>query len=238
MRKIELLENKTKQAKAILSKYKTFAAFSKNKIDAYAFTNLVGLKVCPYCNIEYVYTVYDKKNEPVVRPDIDHFIPKNSQTGNPALQLEFTNLVPSCFICNERLKGKKAFSRVKYIHPYEDDFDSIMIFHVELHDLNYLSEDNFELYFSQAECAVASDVKRAFNSIKVFKLNERYAFHKNEVVMLFKRMQYYTQSKNNEISSLVGIPLSKESMVLPEKYCDINSTSLGKLKRDVIRNYS
>lgn len=240
MKKIELSDGQKDKARSILKKYKTYSAFSKNKEDAFNFTSIIGIKVCPYCNIEYVYTVYKEKKKPVVRPDIDHFIPKNGKTGNPKLQLELTNLIPSCFVCNERLKGSKAFSQDEYMHPYFDDFDSIMSFRINLNDTDYLDEAKFEIQILPQDSANADEIIKALNNIEVFKLKERYRFHKDEVVMLFKRMRNYNTSKLKEIENLLNgdsKAVLNLSYLFPEKYCDINSTSLGKLKRDVLNKY-
>ena len=240
MKRIELSKNHTSEATRILKKYKTFTGFSRNKNDAYKFTNTIGIKICPYCNIEYIYTVYDVNNQSVVRPDIDHFIPKNKKTGNPSLQLALTNLIPSCLVCNERLKKDKPFSINKNIHPYYDDFDSIMCFNISLNDTDYLYEQSFDIIINPREPAKQNDINRAVNNITVFKLNERYQFHKNEVVMLFKRLKNYNKIKINDIEDLLsgqGNIYSNLLFLFPEKYCDINNTSLGKLKRDVIERY-
>ena len=234
MKKIDLTEKQITEANNILSKFKTYEHFSTNKDSAYRFTNIIGIKVCPYCNIEYVYTVYDGNGVPVFRPDIDHFVPRNSKTGNPKLQLEATNLIPSCSVCNERLKGYKPFSISDYLHPYFDDFDTIMKFHINLNDTDYLTEENFEIYFIPSDDSNKTDIARAKNNIQVFRLRERYAFHKNEVIMLFKRMKYYNYAKRQEINSLFGFQAQNVRMAFPEAHCEINKTSLGKLKRDII----
>lgn len=237
MKKIELTEKQITEAKNILSAFKTYVAFSHNKDSAYRFTNIIGIKVCPYCNIEYAYTVYDGNGLPVLRPDIDHFVPKNSKTGNSNLQLELTNLIPSCLICNERLKGRKRFSGADYLHPYFDDFDTIMKFHINLNDTDYLTEKHFEICFVPSDDSNETDITRARNSIQVFRLKERYAFHKDAVVMLFKRMKHYNYTKRQEIGSLFGIQPTAEQLAFPEAHCEINKTSLGKLKRDIISEY-
>lgn len=240
MKRIDLSEKQKFDAQKILSGFKSFSAFSRDKVAAYKFTNIIGIKVCPYCNIEYVYTVYDEHGKQVVRPDIDHFIPKNKDTGNPKLQLELTNLIPSCFACNERLKRDIAFSRDTHIHPYFDDFDSIMYFRINIADTNYLNEENINICIERRNDAKSEDVKRALANIQVFKLKERYQFHKNEVVMLFKRIKAYNKAKIKEIEDLVsgGDKNSVDlSFLFPEKYCDINNTSLGKLKKDLLEIY-
>lgn len=239
MKRIDLSNKRKSAANAILSKYTTYSQFSTNKVDAYKFTNIIGVKICPYCNIEYIYTVYDEKGEPVFRPDIDHFIPKNPKTGNPKLQLELTNLIPSCAICNERLKRDVPFSKMDYIHPYFDDFDSIMVFHVDIKDLDYLSEENFDIRIDSKESAEDDDIRRANNNILIFKLKERYQFHKDTVINLFKRISYYKAAKQNEIMGILGNTKNTANIqfLFPEKYNDTNNTSLGKLKKDIISQY-
>lgn len=237
MKRIELSNKQIENARKLLSKFNNYSIFSKCKTAAYSFTNLIGIKICPYCNIEYIYTVYDENGEPVFRPDIDHFVPKNSTTGNPKLQLELTNLIPSCSICNERLKRDAPFSRRKYLHPYFDDFDSIMKFHLDIKDINYFNEDNFEICLYPADSAKKNDINKAKNNISIFKLIERYEFHKDTVVELFKRISYYNTSKQNEIFGILNANNDNFKMQFPEKYADINRTSLGKLKQDILKLY-
>lgn len=237
MKRIELSKTQISEAEQILKKYKNYESFARDKEAAYKFTNIIGVKICPYCNIEYVYTVYDDNNIPVVRPDIDHFEPKSIK---PELQLELMNLILSCFICNERLKGSKAFTRNHFLHPYYDDFDSIMTFKINLNDTDYLKEEKFKISIQAKDSAKENDVKRALRNISVFKLNERYQFHKDDVVMIFKRMKNYKNGKLNEIEDLLSGGNKKTSdlrLMFPEKYCEINTTSLGKLKKDLIREY-
>lgn len=237
MKKIELTNKQIENAKDILSKFSNYSMFSKDKKAAYSFTNFIGIKICPYCNIEYIYTVYDESGKTVFRPDIDHFVPKNSTTGDPKLQLELTNLVPSCAICNERLKKDTPFSRRKNIHPYFDDFDSIMKFHLDINDVNYFNEENFEITLEPEESATTIDINKAKNNISIFKLLERYKFHKDTVVELLKRISYYNISKQNEILEILNRGSDTLKFLFPEKYEDINKTSLGKLKQDILKLY-
>ena len=238
MKKIEISNKQKADANSILSEFTAYSEFSSNKEAAYKFTSIIGAKICPYCNIEYVYTVYDDNGLPVFRPDIDHFIPKNPTTGNPTLQLDLMNLVPSCGICNEKLKRDKPFSRENNIHPYYDDFDNIMTFHINICDIDYLSEQNFDIKLKPKESVHSNDIIKAQNNISVFKLKERYQFHKDTVVEIFKRITFYNSSKQNEILEILGnTDTINVSFLFPEKCCDINNTSLGKLKKDIINLY-
>ena len=241
MKQIKLNSNQIKQAKAILKKYrngvkydedndcfdkvdlekncvglKPYNSFSNSKNrDAYKLAEILDVSICPYCNENYTYTL-----RAGFRPDFDHFLPKSKY---PELQLNLYNLVPSCHTCNSSLKGQK-------------DFDSIVKFAINIKDTNYLSKDDFEIFFVYNDMD-SPDNESVKNNIKDFKLEERYQFHKDEVVKLAKVAKYYTLQKKKEINELLtdnSLPLT--TVLFTDKDCDINKTSLGKLKRD-ISNY-
>lgn len=81
----------------------------------YQLTKRLGMKVCPYCNRQYTFSLTKGHNK-ITRPELDHFLPKSH---NPLLALSFFNLVPSCTICNRDCKGQTAFSYGEYLSPYE-----------------------------------------------------------------------------------------------------------------------
>lgn len=59
----------------------------------------LGVKVCPYCNNNYIFTI--SKHNIKVRPEFDHFLP---EALHPSLILSFYNFVPSCPQCNHLKK--------------------------------------------------------------------------------------------------------------------------------------
>lgn len=236
MKKIILTDDIKNEAEELLNNYTKYNSFSKNKEKIYHFTKIVGVKVCPYCNINYTYTVYNKKSKPIVRPDIDHFQPITK--GGKEVELE--NLVPSCSTCNRTLKRDIDFSIKDYIHPYKDDFDSIEKFHISINGLNIFDENNFKIRLIPFEKAKKEDIRRAEKNINIFKLIERYQQHKDVVVDIFRKISFYNYYKQQEITNLLtdgrkSFPL--DSLLFPEKTCDINKTSLGKLKKDIIKLY-
>lgn len=83
----------------------------------YALVMLGGVKVCPYCNRQYVTPFLSGRGK--VRADLDHFFSKRRY---PYFSMSLYNLVPSCKQCNQSLKGSKEFS-VGAIHPFEHDLD-------------------------------------------------------------------------------------------------------------------
>ena len=243
MKKIELSDEQVRKGSEILKKYKSYSDFSKNKNDAYSFTKTVGIKICPYCNINYISTIFSDDKE-ILRPDIDHYFCKSKY---PRFQLCLYNLIPSCLTCNERLKGNADFMKVPHAHPYFHDFDSLIHFCVELRQSNdYLDEKNLEITFSPYKNASKSLQNRANNNIETFKLKERYRVHADQVIDLFKKAKFYWKAKKTEISRLLygnSMELSNwsysaiERILFPEKDCDINQVSLGKLKKDIINLY-
>lgn len=216
---------------------------NKDKGKAFEFLKLLGLHFCPYCNINDVYAIFDENGEKICRPDIDHFL---LMSKYPEKQLDLENLVPSCLMCNQRLKGTTPFSNTKYLNPYKEDFDSIMEIKLDLIGANYLSEDNFKIIFEKKQRvgqkktkSWAKKVERAENNIDVFKLEERYQYYKDEIIPIMRKIDFYKHKKRQEIEKLFDqnycIPFRK--MLFPEENCDINNTRLGKLKKDVIKAF-
>lgn len=244
MKKIEIKDDAKREIKKILDNYKgkhvsckdDYATFtsSYNKDDAYRVASLYNIRICPYCNINYTYTV---GNGLVCRPDFDHFLNKDDY---PDEAMEWDNLVPSCSQCNSRIKLTKVFTRESHVHPHYDDFDSLASFVINVVNAGNVSdENNIEI-----EC-ISSDT-RAKNSIRDLKINERYHFHKDVVCQIIKNGYLNNRFRLNEIGNIVDISLLERTIVIqkllfPDVDCDISKTSLGKLKRDVskkIRKWS
>lgn len=208
--------------------------FVKSKEDSYLLAKIIDISICPYCNEQYIYTVYNKKNNPIIRPEFDHFRPKSK---HPEFQLTLTNLIPSCHACNSILKKDKDFDENNYINPYKKDFDSIMKFDLDILSADYLDPNNFEIIFQEIDKKSANN-KLAKNNIEAFKLEERYKFHKDEVIKYMKTAKFYTNTKLSEISKMFSTNNALrgiENILFPDLNCEINKTSLGKLKKDISR---
>lgn len=60
----------------------------------------VDIEICPYCGRSYIYYAdHPTKSNPntMVKPSIDHFLPKDVY---PYLAVNYYNLIPSCTTCN------------------------------------------------------------------------------------------------------------------------------------------
>ena len=73
----------------------------------------LGVKTCPYCNRQFIYSFKGVRKE---RPELDHFLPKQD---NPLFCLSFYNLVPVCHSCNH----EKLEDRLQ-VNPYVKGFQS------------------------------------------------------------------------------------------------------------------
>ena len=247
MKKIKLSDEQIKKASEILKNYNNYDKFSRSKEATYDFVNTVGARVCPYCNINYISPVFsdEEKAKGALRPDIDHYFYKFKYSE---FQLCLYNLIPSCISCNERLKKNVDFKKIPHIHPYFHDFDSIMKFCVNLKETaDCFNEKNIEIALVPQASASKPLVIRAENNVKTFKLKERYQLHADQAVDLLKKAKYYWKAKEKEINRLLFENSGSASNLLsfvsmgrvlfPEKDCDINQVSLGKLKRDIICQY-
>lgn len=221
--KIKRIQGKKARDDAFLAAYKRFSGC---KAEAYKVATIYGIKVCPYCNINYTYVVKRGK-KCVCRPDFDHFVAK---TDCPKKALDIMNLIPCCQQCNSRVKHKKHFSRRSHIHPYYDDFDSCYRFDYRLRKKGLLSESNLEILLN-----VLDSSGRTGKFIADMELWPRYQNHKDVVFSIMKRAQRYpinSKGFTKHYSKLV----SKKNLIdliYPELSCDIMNVSLGKLKKDI-----
>ena len=212
--------------------------FSKSK-KAYEVAEIYNLKVCPYCNINYTYVVGER-----CRPDFDHFVPKSK---NPNLALRVMNLIPCCQQCNSRFKLTKKFSYRDNIHPFLKDFDNLAEFTLDIDPTldvkNIKDEVDFKINIKPQTGTSLDDIRRIQGNCDVLALIERYNHHRNEVVKIINNAYTYIDGFINEIEDIVSDEkLLRQSikkspyvinLIFPDIDCDINSTSLGKMKKDI-----
>jgi hypothetical protein len=112
-----------------------------NKFDKARFVKEKDLKICPYCGRNYIFFV-TRKNGTIVKPQIDHFLPKSKY---PYLALSYYNLIPCCETCNmSSCKGQKdtlndANNTYKITHPYERE-EKDRFFELKLNNINVFSD--------------------------------------------------------------------------------------------------
>tara|TARA_R110002020_G_scaffold347690_2_gene561364 strand:- start:36 stop:1106 length:1071 start_codon:yes stop_codon:yes gene_type:complete len=168
-------------------------------------TNL-NQSTCTYCNRLYTNTIVSEKRDGRIlklsRPQFDHWFPN---TRFPLLSVSFFNLIPSCTICNSSLKSDELFQIDTHYHPY----------------INNIS--NGELTFSYGYDKKSSNglkitLDTSNDSMKkvidIFKVEEAYNAHTDELRDLLKLKQLYSDRYLNILANKTysDLKISKEEL--------------------------
>ncbi len=231
--------------------YKTFS----NQIALYYCSNIASMNIstCFYCDIHPIGKIKKTAAEIHRTFDLDHFFPQNEC---PLLSLSFMNFVPSCQICNSRVKGKTSFIKfydlenksdsvqkqiIKQISPTSNiyDFDnnvSIKVLPKGLsHNISFSNDLlSYQLVFD------SSDIYKI--PVSAFKLKERYnsVTILSEALYLMDLMKKFPTSKIQEIANILsksGISITADEIENTLFRKDFDSTyqhNLAKLRSDLI----
>lgn len=197
------------------------------KWSAYSFVFESGIRVCPYCNRQYITPIYSRKDPDkpghLLRADLDHFYPKGKY---PYLSMSLYNLVPSCKFCNSSLKGIKEFD-FNDVNPYEDSFG-----------------DHFDFKYLISEKKIKVDMinePRIKNYLSFFQIEELNSYHTNVAEdMMEKAKMYpddYVENLYQNYKSNVGNKQQLRELIfgITEDKAQINDEVLAKLKQDIAR---
>jgi len=212
---------------------------------------LLKIKVCPYCNRSFLSATKSHNqnvDEKVLYFDIDHFFPKERY---PWLALSFFNLIPSCTLCNQRIKGKKELKYGVHIHPYVDDMDKLLKFHIPVDSLDIFLSDvpiKLEIVPRPPYTDQSSDYIRAKNTYLFFNLNNLYNTHLDYVREILQKDIVYSPSYIKQLYTDYGsdgadIFSSKSDMMkmLMGNYVlseHIHERPLAKLTKDLMEDFS
>lgn len=170
---------------------------------------------CFYCETSYINKYEGNDSKKRNHFDLDHFLPK---TLCPIVGLSIRNFVPSCAVCNEKLKRKKIpgicnaedsimsqKDKIVKLCPSSDrySFDSdvnILIEPLKKEDFTRTLrlQDHAEKYTIQFE---GSDTYQ--HEINMFHLRERYGYHKLEALRLYDLLNDYPPELVHKISELI-----------------------------------
>jgi len=194
------------------------------------FEKELKTKICYYCNIHYVNEYKVDEEEYKNEFTLDHYYDKGSY---PYLALSLYNLIPSCYVCNSKLK-KTIELDVLPPNSKDFDFDKIVKFKLFLSssckNLNIKSKDDIEIPLKEKY----SDKYNKY--IKLFKLNERYSAHKDIVYEMMKNAELYPESRLKELQELTGIPyqqIKKDIFKLIDEEADLSKEPFSKLIKDI-----
>jgi len=199
------------------------------------FEKNVETYTCYFCNLNFINDYQDENEKSKNEFTLDHYFDK---ADYPYLALSLYNLVPSCYTCNSKLKGTE---KINSLSPTSDKFD----FNEKVKFKLFLSSENKNLTIQKPE-DIEVPLKENYSDdysgkdknkyINVFKLNERYKFHKKEAFELIEKARLYPESRLEEMAKLTN--QTKEQVKanifnIPKDNEDLHKRPLSKLIKDI-----
>lgn len=145
---------------------------------------LLKITSCYYCEMNYIFP-YGKNSKSKRMFDLDHFFGKGE---SPITALSLYNLIPSCPICNSRIKGRKKLDNLYHlenkltINDYSGlmpsnqnyDFDKNVKIKIEPNAVGFISDIDknsviFETKSIYSREINAFDLEKRYNSIWIKK---------------------------------------------------------------------
>lgn len=217
--------------------YKRFSSKATRPYNAYDLSAKLDVRVCPYCNRQYTFTVVTV-GENLIRPEFDHFL---SKSDSPILSMSFYNLIPSCKVCNSSLKHNKKFKLSTNIHPYQEGFSDKIAFDYNPYDTQSALgfNSNLEVVLRKQDGLI--NEKQLDGNIKVFKIAETYQGHK-DIVRDIVRKFYMSDGRYMEslLKSFPQIGSYEELYRLAfGNYFndeDLDQRVLSKLTKDIVKS--
>lgn len=161
---------------------------SARTYNSYVLFRKMGVKVCPYCEHEYIQAL-EIHSRPRRTMEFDHFYPKGDN-DYPGLAMCFYNLIPSCISCN-RLKMSNRIG----MNPYQSDIEHYTRLFPDLP-----IGINMESVVDESACAVHFHAKGDMKSnVDILGLEQRYEPLSSDVYKLLKNKQDYSMDKLEEL---------------------------------------
>lgn len=199
--------------------------------------------VSKFDNYRYFKNMDPKKSECVKERlrnhfDLDHFLPKSIC---PLVALSFYNFVPSCSVCNEKLKGADmigetdkskllVLSPTSDIYNFDKDIKIRIAYNAGVSTLRMQEHpDDFRLEFTPK----GSEYQTIVNE---FRLDERYNYHKQIALKQYDLYQDYSPGHISQLEKLFGGAKKRneiENQIFRGEYTEDNARCFDKLKRDI-----
>ena len=155
------------------------------KTRSHQFFNRMKITTCPYCNMQYTFTLDCDKGK--TAPEYDHF---HDKSDYPVLAVSFYNLVPSCHVCNH-IKGIK---KTVTVNPYFAGFESRFVF-VDDKDVSkvltkaeVMKRGGGRMLLRKIDGKESNDDK---GNIETFALNVLYAMHDKYISEIVEKVPMY-----------------------------------------------
>jgi len=166
--------------------------------------DLLDIYTCKYCDTAYINVYRSKglKNH----FDLDHMLDKGKC---PLVGLCLFNFVPSCQVCNEKLKKSwlpgsgevlKKLSPTSPLYKFEDKV-KIVVENIKGSCSTFDFENRMDDFKIKFDCHKDVDYEKEINLLK---LKERYNFHKAEALRLMDLQERYSEAHIVEVAKLIS----------------------------------
>lgn len=191
------------------------------------FEENIEVHTCYYCNIDFINT-FKKGNETKNAFTLDHVLEK---ADYPFLALSLYNLVPSCYVCNSKVKDSKIpFDKFSPTNK-DFDFDEKVKFKSFVTNLDLQIDKEKDFYVKLIE-----SYSNKYNKyIESLNLNDRYDYHKHKVLEMIQKRREYPDSRIKELSNLTKKTQEEIKQDLFEIYTseNLHKRPLSKLIKDI-----
>lgn len=218
--------------------YKVYDLFFRddgndNENNAVWLTSKLNIKVCPYCNRAYTFTIKGRRG---VRPELDHFFPRSNKKYKH-LALSFYNLVPSCPSCN-KAKREKLLD----FHPYWGPINKIVrdpVFKINDSKVQYDSSGNPVLFPDKPEILIEYP-NRNTTELSLDKLYKHHSDYAKEI--LNKILAYNSSLYDPLVKGFQGMGRTPEEIdrLVWSNYIDeVHQANrpLSKLTHDILKQF-
>lgn len=200
------------------------------------FVKDLDVKVCPYCNRNYILN-FQKKGKAKATAQLDHFFDKKKY---PYLAISIYNLVPSCGTCNQR----KSTIEETIFYPYNESFNNSVKFSLKgIKSRDELIKENLDFFDEkriELDYKILNNKDKVERHIEVFNIKNLYNEHKDIVSeLLQKRVIYSDDYLESLLDEYEGKLFNNKEHLLrlvtngfvEDK--DINKRPLSKLIKDI-----
>lgn len=194
----------------------------------------LNIHTCYYCDMAYINPYIVDDDEMKSQFDLDHALAKDDC---PLVALSLHNFVPSCPVCNERLKRKNPLSDsldgLKLVAPCSEDFDANKQIHFKVNQEKVCTSGFMRHKDSYRMKINAHGVYASY--AKLFRLEERYEYHKGEALRLLDLKRKYPMSNIRQIARLMHKTADEvKEDIFGLHFSKNNHRCFDKMKRDIM----
>jgi len=191
------------------------------------FQENIEVHTCYYCNIDFI-NIFKKNNKTKNAFTLDHVLKKAEY---PFLALSLYNLVPSCYVCNSKVKDPKIpFDKLS---PTNKDFD----FDEKVKFKSFISNPNLQIEKEQDfYIKLIENYSNKYDKyIESLNLNGRYDYHKYKVLEMIQKRKEYPDSRIKELANLTKKTQEEVKQDLFGIYIseELHKRPLSKLIKDI-----